>query len=152
MKTPAPQTAVNSSILSLDIGNRRVGVAVAGVKAQLPQPLITLINDGDIIDRINRIIANQRIDLIVVGLPKTLNGQDTTQTTQTRQFIDNLKKQIDLPFFWQDEALSSVRAKQELVDRKKPFDKGDIDSLAAVYILEDFINENKDLLNEIRSK
>ena len=42
----------------------------------------------------------------------------------------------------QDEALTSVKAEEELKDRKSPYEKGDIDSLAATYILQDYIEEN----------
>ena len=144
--------ATNKNLLALDVGMQRIGVAIASANARLPKPMITIINDNDVMLHLKEIINQQGAGLLVVGLPKNLSGQDTDQTIITRQFVDELIEHTNIPFYWQDEALSSVRAKQELLSRKKKFDKSDIDSLAAVYILEDFINENKDIIDEIFSK
>jgi RNase H-fold protein (predicted Holliday junction resolvase) len=60
-----------------------------------------------------------------------------------RQFGASLAQQVDLPLSWQDEAVTSAQAEAELVQRKKPYTKGDIDALAAVYILNDYLSELK---------
>lgn len=151
-KVTVHQTTTSKNLLALDIGNRRIGVAVAGVEARLPRPLQTLDKDNNILERLKEIIDQQNVDILVLGLPKNLNGQETDQTILTRKFADELIKRVNTSFYWQNEALSSVRAKQELAGRKKKFDKSEIDSLAAVYILDDFINENKDLIDEISNQ
>jgi RNase H-fold protein (predicted Holliday junction resolvase) len=69
-------------------------------------------------------------------LPRGLNGNETQQTTWVRDFVVNAKRKIDLPFYWQDEALTSRIAQAKKAVHKKVHD---IDSLAAAIILQDFL-------------
>lgn len=133
----------NSAVLALDVGTVRVGVAVASADAQLPRPLITLANGENFIEQLQQLIDNESVGQLVIGLPRGLSGQDTPQTAYVREFTDNLKAAVNLPISFQDEALSSTRAKQELEGRGKLYQKGDIDALAATYILEDYLMENR---------
>ena len=82
---------------------------------------------------------------LVVGLPRGLDGQETAQTQTVRDFAAQLREHVAVPMFWQDEALTSQKAEDELSLRKKPFAKGDVDALAATYILDDFLQDNSDL-------
>jgi putative Holliday junction resolvase len=125
-----------NSILSLDVGESRVGVAIANRIARLANPLTTLNNDDGFWAELDKIIQAESVDLIVVGLPRNLSGDETAQTTYVRKFAENLPK--DMVVF-QDEALTSIKAEAELNKRGKPYAKGDIDSLAATYILEDYL-------------
>ena len=65
--------------------------------------------------------------------------------------LENLQKKfmmiVNIPLYFEDEALSSVRAKQALNSAKKAYKKEDIDSLAACYILDDFIANNAEVIN-----
>ena len=133
----------NSGALALDVGTVRVGVAIASAHAQLPRPLITLANNENFTEQLQQLINNELIGKLVIGLPRGLNGQDTPQTAYIREFIEILQTAIDLPMTFQDEALSSTRAKQELEARGKLYQKGDVDALAATYILEDYLIENR---------
>lgn len=128
-----------NSIIALDVGERRIGVALVSQVAKLASPLTTLTNDADIRQKLLEIIAKNDVTMVVVGLPRNLSGEDTPQTAYVRTFMENL----DLPvsFTYQDEALSSVRAEKELKQRSKSYEKSDIDALAATYILEDFLNQ-----------
>lgn len=125
-----------SNILSLDVGERRVGVAIASLIAKLPRPLITLDNTDDIWAQISTLAAEHDARTIVVGLPRNLSGDDTAQTQYVRSFAEKL---IDYTVEFQDEALTSRKAEKELNSRGKPYAKGDIDALAATYILEDYL-------------
>ena len=78
----------------------------------------------------------------MIGLPRGLDGQETAQTMTVRAFGTMLGKALKLPVHWQDEALTSVQAASELEQRGKAYRKADIDSLAAVYILEDYLHEH----------
>lgn len=127
------------SILSLDIGTVRIGVARASSIAKIPEPLGAIAVDGTELEAIKAFIDTYKIDTIVVGLPQNIEGNDTKQTTIVREFVRTLA-QFNCELVWQDERLSSVRAEEELRATKKQFTKGDIDSLAAVYILEDYLN------------
>ena len=128
-----------NSIIALDVGTKRVGVALADQNTKFPSPLITLINDDDIWENIADIINKQDVSRIVVGLPRSLSGDDTEQTKYCREFADKLVQLYDSPVVLQDEALTSHKAEEELRSKNKHFDKSAVDSLAATYILEDYL-------------
>ncbi len=132
------------SVLALDVGSKRVGVAVASLIARLPHPLTTLTASENIPDELAAIIEREDVERLVVGLPRGLEGQDTAQTEAIRHFIETLKTQFDLPIDMQDEALTSKKAEAELEKRGKPYQRGDIDALAATYILEDWFAAQKE--------
>lgn len=123
----------------MDVGERRIGVARAGVEARLAQPLTTLIHDDDIWQTLAWLIEEQQADTVVVGLPRGLDGQETAQTGVARAFASALEQRLKVAVYLQDEAVTSKRAEAELDARGKPYQKGDIDALAATYILEDYL-------------
>ena len=133
--------ATPDNILALDVGERRIGVAVASSVARLPRPLATLDNDAGFVDALRRLIESESAGSLVVGLPRGLNGQDTAQTDYVRSFVADLQSAIELPVHWQDEALTSQKAEAELQTRGN-YAKADIDALAATYILEDYLTES----------
>jgi putative Holliday junction resolvase len=134
-----------SSILALDVGDKRVGVAVASVIARLPQPLTTLQRDDSFFSKLDDIAKSEDTGTIVVGLPRGLSGQETRQTAAIEEFVTELKQHSDLPIHLQDEAVTSKHAEAELEKSGKMYNRGDIDALAATYILEDFLLEHKEL-------
>ncbi len=127
------------SILALDVGDRRVGVAVASLAARLPRPLTTVLRGDGCFDELRNIIRSEDVGEVVIGLPRGLDGQSTGQTEATESFISELKHEVDVPVHVQDEALTSKQAEAELNKRGAAHTKGDIDALAATYILEDFL-------------
>lgn len=136
------QTA-NNNILALDVGDQRIGVAIAGSISRIASPLTTLPNSGDIIETLRKTISENQVSALVVGLPRGIDGQETAQTKLTREFADRLKTALDIPIYLQDEAVTSLRAEAELNQRKTGYRKEDIDALAACYILDDFMREGK---------
>lgn len=129
----------DSIVMALDVGNVRIGVATASRVARMASPLRTIANDKKVFETLQALLKTEKIDTLVVGLPRNLSGDDTAQTAVVRNFVDTLKTHVDVPIEFQDEALTSVKAEDELRARKKPYDKGDIDKLAASYILEDYL-------------
>lgn len=129
-----------TNIIALDVGERRVGVAIAHKVARLPRPLVTLQRGPDFWEDLKKLLADQSVSMIVVGMPRNLSGNDTAQSTATRTFIQELGQHTDVPIETTDEALTSKQAREELTARGKTFTKGDIDALAAVYILKDYLN------------
>jgi putative Holliday junction resolvase len=128
-----------NSILALDVGEKRVGVALASLAARLPRPLTTLPRDATLLTALEEIMRTEGVSAVVVGLPRNLQGDSTDQTRATEVFITELRNFTDRPIYTQDEALTSQKAETELQARGKAYDKGDIDALAATYILEDFL-------------
>lgn len=133
---------MNGSILGIDAGEKRIGLAIAGQVARLPRPLTTLPNDARLFDTLQRLIKEEMVQLIVVGLPRSLKGEETAQTRWVRGFAENLRRKVNSPIVFQDEALSSKTAEQELLERGKPYAKVEVDALAAAYILDDYLKEH----------
>jgi len=127
--------------LALDIGDKRIGVAMANSIARIASPLTTLHVDDTIDEQIIALIKHNLINELIIGLPRGLDGQETEQTKKIRDFVDNFKSKTEIPIHLIDEAGTSLKAKEELALRKKGFIKEDVDSLAASYILEDFLSE-----------
>jgi putative Holliday junction resolvase len=125
----------------LDVGDKRVGVARASLAARLPEPLTTLQRGDAFFDELRKIIEAEAISALVVGLPRGLSSQETQQTQVTEDFVVELRKHINLPIHWQDEALTSQKAKAMLQSAGKQYQRADVDALAAAYILEDFLAE-----------
>lgn len=130
----------NKNILAFDVGNSRIGVAVASHIARLARPLGVLDNDEKVWGQIDLLIKTENIGVLIVGLPRSLQGNDTDQTRIVRSFVSKLKQNTGLDVILQDEALTSRQAEAELHTRGKPYAKGDIDALAATYILEDYLS------------
>lgn len=126
----------NGYILGLDVGGKRIGTALASVIARLPQPGVTLDATDDPIGKIKAMVNHEDIQLIVVGLPRNLEGLETAQSQQIRQFTDELRKAISVPVEFADESLSSVRA--DTLSHDTSFQNVSRDSLAACFILEEF--------------
>lgn len=134
-----------STMLALDVGTKRIGVAVSSMQTRLPQPLITIAADEDPNAVLQQLVAAQGAVGLVIGLPRGLDGQETAQTRLVRDFAEQLKSAVQLPFYWQDEAVTSRQAEEELQRRGKPYKKGDIDALSATYILEDFLRDHPEV-------
>lgn len=118
--------------LGVDVGSARVGVARGSSAARIAEPLTTLAAI-DSIDKLKEIAEEYHADGIVVGLPRNLSGKETEQTKLVREWVGSAQAEIAVPFYWQDEALTSKLA--EIRDKKN-----DVDSGAAAIILQDFLN------------
>jgi putative Holliday junction resolvase len=132
-------------ILALDIGAVRIGVARANMSVGIASPLTTVLNTADVIGTISDICLENDADTLIVGLPRGLSGQQTQQTDYVEDFVAKLKAQTKLNIILQDEALTSVKAKDELSASGKTFVKEDIDALAATYILQDYLEQQRNL-------
>ncbi len=130
------------TVIALDVGERRIGVAVANVHARLASPLTTLLNTENIYQDIHDLLDQHAAKVLVVGLPRGLDGQHTAQTVVVEEFKAALEQTLAIPVYWQDEAMTSRQAESELEARGKPYKKEDIDALSATYILEDFMRDH----------
>jgi putative holliday junction resolvase len=131
------------SVLALDVGGKRIGVATASLIARLPRPLTTL-DATNYLEPLRQIITQEAAAALVVGLPRGLDGQSTAQTDETEAFAKGLR-QLGLPIYFQDESVTSKKAQAELEARGRPYKREEVDALAASYILEDWLSENKEI-------
>lgn len=133
-------------IMALDIGGQRTGVALANSIVRIASPLLTLSEPSQLAEDVKRLIIQHEVKILVIGLPRGLQGQDTDQTKYVQTVVEQLESHLSVPIYLQDEAATSKKAEEELRARKKPYQKGDIDMLAAAYILEDFLHEHTEVL------
>lgn len=127
--------------LGIDVGAKRIGLARVNAIAKMPEPLGTFLNDDTFPDAMIKLIAEHDADVIVVGLPRNLQGVETPQTETVKSFVEEvIKKNSNLPIIFQDETLTSVAAENYGNDA---IERYGLDSLAAVEILNDFIKANE---------
>jgi putative Holliday junction resolvase len=136
-----------NTVLALDVGTKRIGVAASDLQTRLPKPLTTInvVSDEETAAALQKLVTDQGATVLVIGLPRGLDGQETAQTQLVRDFAAGLQSVLPLPQHWQDEAVTSRQAEEELVRRGKPYKKGDIDALSATYILEDFLRDHPEV-------
>lgn len=127
-------------ILAVDYGEKRVGVAIAHEVARLPRPLTTLPNTPELTAELAELVHKESVGLVLVGLPRSMDGGYTAQTEAAEAFRRKLAAELPVPVQAADETLTSVDAEAALAG--KEYVKADIDALAATYILERYLNEH----------
>ncbi|MBN2372903.1 Holliday junction resolvase RuvX [bacterium] len=134
-------------ILGLDIGDKRIGMAVSDPMGITAQGLPTLVRNGakQAVRDLMGIIMKYDIKKIVYGIPKNMDGSLGPQAGKTEEFIRKLKSRTDCPFIPCDERLTSMHAHKALMEagmsRKKR--SANVDRVSAVLILQNYL----DLLN-----
>jgi putative Holliday junction resolvase len=138
-------------VAGLDVGKRRIGVAVSDVTGTLARPLGVLQTsglEGDAVDRavteLARLAAEEDgLASLVVGLPRRLDGSPNDMTPRVQAFAAALGARIAVPVILQDERLTSREAESRLALREKDWRvrKKQIDAAAAAIILQDYLDE-----------
>ena len=131
-------------ILGLDYGEKRIGVAISDPMGILASPL-TVIESKSTHSDIEQIVSltqEHEIEQIVIGLPRSLDGSESKQAQMTRDFIDLLQGQLNIPVNTWDERLSTVAADRMMNEAgvKKGKKKKRIDSAAATIILQNYLD------------
>lgn len=128
----------HNSILGIDVGTKRVGLARAqGQGMLLAVPWKTVAPS-----ELTAVIKQEGpFDTVVVGLPRSLSGADTAQTLAVRRFVDDvIVRKLHIEPVFQDEAATSAVAEERLKESGKPYTKPDIDAEAAAIILQDYLD------------
>jgi putative Holliday junction resolvase len=135
--------------LGLDIGDRWIGVAVSDPSAKLASPLTILERSDDILDveAILGIIEQHDVQLVIVGLPRMLNGSLGIQAQKVQAFTRQLSDRIDTAVEFRDERLTTISAHRLMraSGTKKSRRKRD-DAIAAAVILQAFLDEDQNRL------
>ena len=128
-------------ILGIDYGEKRVGLALSDPMHMIASPYKTIPNKPDLIVAIQSIMKAEIVEIVVVGLPKGMKGQETAQTKHVTSFVENLN-QNDIKVELVDERLTSISAKKALVEQgiKTGHNKGLIDQTAAAIILQQYLD------------
>jgi putative Holliday junction resolvase len=140
---------VTGRILAIDVGARRVGLAISDASRTLARPLetITVSSQADAVQRVARRIGqldseDDAIAAIVVGMPSRLDGTPTEQTAQVRAFIALLQARVRTPIVTEDERLTSREAESRLAVKEKDWRKRkeQLDAVAASVFLQDYLD------------
>ena len=130
--------------LGIDLGSKRVGIALSDNSNIIASPFKTLIfnNQKDLLNQIQELINEFDVKTIVLGLPLSLNGIDSPQTKKIRDFKSSLLI-FNIPVLYEDERLSSVSAKKSMVIQniKTGHNKSEIDMRAAAIILQQYLDK-----------
>ena len=131
-------------ILALDVGDKRIGVAVSDPLGVLATPLTAIErrSDADSIEAILEVLIREEAGQIVVGLPITLRGGHSAQTNAVAAFVRKLKESSPVPVTTADERYSTVEA-ERLLSQSKPMrsrSRGEIDAAAAAVILQTYLD------------
>ncbi|HET6746992.1 MAG TPA: Holliday junction resolvase RuvX [Candidatus Saccharimonadales bacterium] len=133
--------ALSKTYLALDVGEKRIGVAVGDTMVKISVPLDTVEVDGNEVEKIARHIVRENPNAVVVGYPRNQSGEPTAQTTFVEAFAAKIKD-IAPEIIFQDESLTSVLAENRLKSYGKPYTKADIDAQAAALILQDYLEQH----------
>jgi len=134
-----------SKILSLDYGNKRIGLAISDINQEIAFPRDFLVNDKKILENIKTLCDEEGVKLILIGLPKHMDGKETEQTDLTRLFGDKLQEFCEgIEVKYCDERLTTYQAydKVSFFGVKEKAQKNEQDSVAAQIILEIYLNQN----------
>ena len=135
--------------LGIDFGTRRLGLAISDASRTLARPLevIAVTGGGEAVDRIARRIDELAAEdgglaVIVVGLPKRLDGTPGDQTARVTAFIDALRGRTSLAIVTEDERLSSREAESRLAVNERDWRrrKARLDAAAAAVVLQDYLD------------
>jgi putative holliday junction resolvase len=134
-------------VMALDVGGRRIGVALSDPTRVLASPLTTLRADPRprVIGQIAELVAHHEVAEVVVGLPLTLSGEVGAQAKLVQAFVEDLRAALAVPLHMFDERLTSVAAERMMQELGiKPERRRErIDEVAASIILQDFLDSRR---------
>lgn len=130
--------------MGIDLGDKRVGIAKGNLllKIAFNNSYIERKNDDDLCKEIVSFVSQNEIEKIVIGLPLNMNGTVGDSALKVLQFIDKLKKFVDIPIITWDERCSTISAEKILIEadisRKKR--KKLVDKISASIILQSYLD------------
>jgi putative Holliday junction resolvase len=131
-------------VLALDVGNRRVGVAVSDPSQSLARSLEVIERGAprDDLAALCRLIEEYDVEKIVVGYPRSLDGTRGEQAQKVEQYVEALTSTLDIPVLLWDERLSTVSAERLMTEAglKGRAKRQRIDAVAAAVILQDYLD------------
>jgi putative Holliday junction resolvase len=131
-------------ILALDHGTKRIGVAVSDELKMIAQPLEFVPAEPlpAFVDRLKVLLAEKEVELVLVGMPRNMNGTYGPAAAKVQEFITHLQEAISVPIKTWDERLTSAQANRLLIEgnvrREKRKEK--VDKMAAAILLQSFLD------------
>lgn len=134
------------SVLGLDLGAKTLGVAISHTNIIAnPYKTIRYHNDDSLLNEVLNIINKEKVEKIVLGLPKNMNNTSGEAALRSISFKEKLSKLVDIPIILVDERLSTIEAENILLtnDMSRKKRKSVIDSAAAMIILDTYLRMEK---------
>lgn len=122
------------NLLGIDYGKKRIGLAWAESDIGVALPFGVWNMDHGIWSKLAKLVKDEQIDTIVVGLPRGLDGKENENTQRVREFVDELKKAVSVPIEFIDERFTTAEANKLEGDAS-------VDEKAAMLILEAHLNK-----------
>jgi len=143
-----PPSALAGRILAIDFGLKRVGLAISDPMQIIARALDTVFYKSrkELAPRLVEIIRQNEIVRVVMGLPRHLNGREGEMAKMARELMSQLAARVSIPIVAWDEWLSSVQAERALCEMgisSRARKRGDVDRLAAVFILQSYLDSIK---------
>ena len=131
-------------VMALDIGEKRVGIAVSDPGARVASPVVVL-PAGEVracAKSFQRVLEDWEPELLLCGLPMTLAGEEGPQAERVRAFAADIAKVVDVPLEFTDERLSSAEAKRSLREKgmSEKAMRGKLDMIAASLFLQTWLD------------
>ncbi|MBN2585585.1 Holliday junction resolvase RuvX [Patescibacteria group bacterium] len=127
-------------ILGIDLGKKRIGLALGDTESRIAIGLPTIQNNRQVVENIKAVIEGERIQRLIIGLPKTMSGGTGEQAGYTQKWAAKIKELLGIEVVYEDERLSSKMARDGLLALGHKLKKEDIDQAAAVLILQSYLD------------
>jgi putative Holliday junction resolvase len=133
--------------LGLDVGERRVGVAIGDELGLIASPLTTIERRPGDLEAIAQLVAGHGVCCVVVGMPTGLSGREGPQAAAVREFVDQLRPAIEaaVPIEFWDERLTTAVAERALRERgtRRNKRRAEVDAVAAAVILQGYLDAQR---------
>jgi putative Holliday junction resolvase len=137
----------NGRVMGIDYGSVRIGLSLSDPLRIIAQPFRTIPNDHQLWATLRRIVSEQRVFLVVVGMPLNLKGAKGQKAHEVERFIARFKQETDCEVVIWDERYSSAIAQQTLrtmgTTKLQRRNKDRVDAMAAAIILQSFLDSTK---------
>ena len=129
-------------ILALDFGRVRIGAAISDELQLLAHPLETIPANEQALSRVTEIVRDKKVDHVVTGIPRRMNGQIGVAATEALEFVEKLRAILPCPVVTWDERLTTAAAHRALRDagKKTRQTRGYVDQVAAQMILQSYLD------------
>ncbi|MBF0545449.1 MAG: Holliday junction resolvase RuvX [Candidatus Riflebacteria bacterium] len=131
--------------IGIDVGKKRVGVASCDRLEMVSSPHSVIPVDGKTFEKIKKLVEDEEVDGVVIGLPLSMDGQERDACSEVRDFITKLKPLIKVPIHEMDERLTTKIAESSLIESgmRREKRKEIRDAVAASLILRTFIERRR---------
>jgi putative holliday junction resolvase len=131
-------------ILALDHGTKRIGIAVSDELKMIAQPLEYVAAEPflDFLARLKEIVRDKEVELILVGMPRNMDGSYGPAALKVQEFVAVLKEKLEVPLLTWDERLTSAQAQRFLIEGgvRRAERKQKVDKTAAAILLQSYLD------------